>query len=147
MIHRSLLCVAVVLPLLAQAPPDRPLTWRHLSSESGDLPAPNSGKEQTSATVFDIDRDGINDFVITERTAAPAAVWYRRTTNGWECKILEPGILHIEAGATFFDVDGDGDLDFIAGGDWQSNEVWWWENPYPAYEGMPGGSDISSRIR
>ena len=29
--------------------------WKHLSSASGDLPAPNAGTQQTSATVFDAD--------------------------------------------------------------------------------------------
>ncbi len=107
--------------------------WKHLSTTTGDLAAPNSGKQQTASAVFDIDKDGVNDFVITERTAAPAVVWYRRGKTGWTRSILEPGPLHIEAGATFYDVDGDGDLDFIAGGDYKSNEVWWWENPYPNY--------------
>ena len=52
--------------------------WKHLSTRNGDLPAPNTGTQQTSATVFDIDKDGVNDFVITERTAAPSVLWYRR---------------------------------------------------------------------
>jgi hypothetical protein len=33
------------------------VVWKHLSTKSGDLPAPNTGTEQTSATVFDIDKD------------------------------------------------------------------------------------------
>ncbi len=105
--------------------------WKHYSVKNGDLQPPNGGTQQTSATVFDIDGDGVNDFVITERTAAPAVVWYKRTATGWERRVIEPGPLHIEAGATFGDVDGDGDLDFIAAGDYKSNEVWWWENPRP----------------
>ena len=108
--------------------------WKHLSTRSGDLPAPNSGTQQTAAAVFDIDKDGVNDFVITERTAAPAAVWYRRGPRGWTKYTLEAGPLHIEAGSCAYDVDGDGDLDFVAGGDYKSNEVWWWENPYPSYD-------------
>jgi hypothetical protein len=125
----------MLLPLSSpgQTPSDTPGHWQHLSSGQGDFPAPNAGKEQTSATVFDIDRDGVNDFVITERTAAPSVVWYKHSGKGWARSVIEEQPLHIEAGATFFDVDGDGDLDFIAGGDWKSNEVWWWENPYPAY--------------
>lgn len=108
-------------------------SWKHLSTATGDLPVPNAGTQQTSATVFDIDRDGVNDFVITERTAAPAAVWYRRRAGGWDRYVLEAGPLHIEAGSTFADIDGDGDLDFVAGGDYKSNEVWWWENPDPDF--------------
>ncbi|MFB3826159.1 MAG: FG-GAP repeat domain-containing protein [Bryobacteraceae bacterium] len=110
-------------------------TWKHLSTTTGDLPVPNTGRQQTASAVFDIDKDGVNDFVITERTAAPAAVWYRRGKAGWTRNILEPGPLRIEAGSLSHDVDGDGDLDFIAGGDGQANEVWWWENPYPNYTG------------
>ena len=114
------------------------VVWKHLSTTAGDLPAPNSGTQQTSATVFDVDRDGVNDFVITERTAAPAVVWYRRGAAGWTRYVIEAGPLHIEAGACAYDVDGDGDLDFVAGGDYKSNEVWWWENPYPDYQaGVP----------
>ncbi len=108
--------------------------FRHLSSKAGDLAAPNTGTQQTSATVFDIDRDGVNDFVITERTAAPAVVWYRRTKTGWDRNVMEANPLHIEAGATFADIDGDGDLDFLAGGDYKLNEVWWWENPAPNFD-------------
>jgi hypothetical protein len=114
--------------LLSAAP-----AWKHLSTATGDLPVPNGGTEQTSATVFDIDGDGVNDFVITERTTAPSVVWYRRTGNGWQRYVIEAAPLHIEAGSTFADIDTDGDLDFIAGGDWKSNEIWWWENPKPNY--------------
>jgi hypothetical protein len=106
--------------------------WKHLSTKTGDLEPPNSGKEQTSATVFDIDKNGVNDFIITERTAAPSVVAYIRNKAGWTRYVVDAEPLHIEAGATFYDVDGDGNLDFIAGGDWKTNEVWWWENPGPA---------------
>ena len=112
----------------------RTVSWKHLSSTTGDIEVPNSGKEQTSATVFDIDKDGINDFVITERTSAPSVVWYRRNGNGWTKYVIENQPLPIEAGAVAMDVDGDGNLDFIAGGDWRSNEIWWWENPYPNFD-------------
>jgi hypothetical protein len=119
--------------LAASAQSDAGTTWKHLSSKTGDFLVPNKGTEETSATVFDIDKDGVNDFVITERTEAPAVVWYRRNSTGWDRYIIEADPLHIEAGSTFLDVDGDGDLDFIAAGDWKSNEVWWWENPSPNF--------------
>jgi hypothetical protein len=112
------------------------LVWKHLSTKNGDFPPPNAGTEQTSATVLDVDNDGVNDFVITERTAAPAMVWYRRTAHGWDRYVIEAGTLHIEAGTTFADIDRDGDLDIVAGGDYKSNEVWWWENPYPNFDPM-----------
>jgi hypothetical protein len=109
------------------------VTWQHLSSRTGDIEAPNSGKEQTSAAVADFDNDGINDFCITERTAAPAVVWYRRLTNGWKKYVVEDSVCFIEAGTTAFDVDNDGDMDIIAGGESKTNQVWWWENPFPDF--------------
>jgi hypothetical protein len=122
---------AVLLVALVAAPVSK---WKHLSSATGDLPTPNTGKEQTSVTVADFDRDGVNDFVITERTEADSVVLFRRGKTGWTRWVIENQPLHIEAGSAAIDVDGDGDLDFIAGGDWKSNEIWWWENPYPNFD-------------
>src|SRR5947209_1921140 len=104
-------------------PAQQGIQWKHLSSRAGDLPAPNGGKEQTSATVFDIDKDGVNDFVITERTAAPSVVWYRHQGKTWKRFVIESAPLHIEASGAFADIDGDGDLDFAAGGDYKSDEI------------------------
>ena len=112
----------------------REVLWKHLSSRTGDIEAPNAGRQQCTATVFDVDRDGVNDFVISERTEAPSVVWYRRGPKGWTKHVVEPQHLQVEAGATFLDVDGDGDLDFVGGGDYSSNEIWWWENPFPAFD-------------
>lgn len=108
--------------------------WKHLSSVNGDLPVPNSGKEQTSSLVCDIDKDGINDFAVAERTQAPALVWYRRGVSGWTRYIVESEPLHIEAGSDALDLDGDGDLDIVFAGDFQNNKVSWWENPYPDFD-------------
>jgi len=124
------LCGALLLAA-SRWPPE--FRWNHLSSATGDLAAPNQGTEQTSATIADFDKDGINDFVITERTAADSVVLYRRGASGWSRSVIEPEPLHIEAGGVAIDVDGDGDLDFIAAGDWTSNQIWWWENPYPNF--------------
>jgi len=108
--------------------------WKHLSSAHGDIEAPNPGKQQTATAVFDVNRDGINDFLITERSEAPSVVWYRRTTDGWDRYIVDADPLRIEAGSTSCDIDRDGDLDIVFGGDAGSNKVWWWENPYPDYD-------------
>lgn len=112
--------------------------WQHLSSVNGDLPAPNEGNQQTATLVADVDKDGMNDFIITERTKAPSVVWYRRTGAGWDRYVIETDALTIEAGSTYTDIDGDGDLDIVFGGDGQSNKVWWWENPYPDYHPEKG---------
>lgn len=119
------LYLLVLLPLLIAGQTVTP-GWRLVALE-----APNTGKQQTSATVFDIDGDRVNDFVITERTQAPGVVWYQRTARGWNRHVMDPSLTLIEAGCTFADVDGDGDYDFIAGGEGRSNEVWWYENPRP----------------
>jgi hypothetical protein len=108
-------------------------SWVHISSTDGSIEIPNRGKEQTSAAVADFDHDGINDFCISERTSAPGLVWYQRTEDGWNRRIVEDAICFIEAGTIALDVDRDGDMDIIAGGESKTNQVWWWENPYPDF--------------
>ncbi len=114
--------------------PIDPIKWAHYSTETGHLPIPNTGNQQTASCVLDIDKDGIDDFVITERTAAPSVVWYKFDNYSWKKYIVDDGPLRIEAGSTFYDIDGDGDDDIVFGGESQSNEVWWWENPFPEYD-------------
>jgi len=108
--------------------------WKHISSANGEIEVPNSGSQQTATAVFDIDKDGDNDFIITERTTAPAVVWYQRNQDGWKRYALDSEALRIEAGSAVEDIDGDGDPDVVFAGDSGSNMVWWWENPYPDYD-------------
>ena len=108
--------------------------WCHHSTRNGDIPLPGSSTEQTACLILDIDKDGVNDFVIGCREKGPAVVWYQRHASGWERHIIDFHFLPIEAGGAFHDIDSDGDLDIVFGGDWQSNKIWWWENPYPAYD-------------
>lgn len=112
--------------------------WSRYTSDSGDMAVPNTGKEQTSSLVADLDNDGINDFVITERTQAPSVTWYKKGGKGWDRHVLDPSPLRIEAGSAFTDIDGDGDTDIVFAGESQSNEVWWWENPFPIFDDKNG---------
>jgi hypothetical protein len=100
-----------------------------------DLQIPNEGNQQTASLILDIDQDGIDDFVITERTQSPSVVWYRYSGKTWERRIIDNTPLTIEAGGTYLDIDRDGDPDIVFGGDARSNQIWWWENPCPQYGG------------
>ncbi len=127
------------IPLLAQVVNHKivgakEVTWKRISTEDGTLQVPNSGNQQTASLIADIDQDGDQDFFIAERTAAPALTLYRHQDGKWRRYIIEGNLLRIEAGSAAHDIDNDGDLDIVFGGDAQSNEVWWWENPYPDFD-------------
>ncbi|MEM1136280.1 MAG: VCBS repeat-containing protein, partial [Bacteroidota bacterium] len=108
--------------------------WKYLSTTNNELPLPAAGNQQTASLVADVDKDGDADIFITERTKAPAVSWLRYTDGKWEKYIVDKNPLRIEAGSTYSDIDGDGDLDIVFAGEGRSNEVWWWENPYPNYD-------------
>lgn len=109
-------------------------SWTYLSSKTGAMDPPNSGREQTASLVLDIDKDGTDDFVITERSATPSVVWYKYDgKHRWSKLTIHDQPLHIEAGGDCHDIDGDGDLDIAFCGDSREDGVWWWENPYPQY--------------
>ncbi|MFH1719958.1 MAG: family 16 glycoside hydrolase [Planctomycetota bacterium] len=94
---------------------------------------PNDGKQQTCCVVLDIDKDGIEDFVVGERTRAPSVVWYKYNGKMWDRFVIDDTRKNPEAGGDFCDIDRDGDLDVILGQDASGNAIWWWENPYPDY--------------
>ncbi len=127
--------ISVAEPGPEPAPPGgQSPDWQLISSTNGDIPIAET-PENTAAQVLDVDRDGLMDFVIAGRRGDPAMTWYRQDGDGgWEAFTLESAELDIEAGGTVYDVDGDGDLDIFMGGDSRSNEVWWWENPYPVFD-------------
>ncbi len=110
------------------------VAWTRKSSTTGDLPAPSDGKQQTCCLILDIDKDGIDDFVIGERTRTPSVVWYKYNGKGWDKFIIDNTRLNPEAGGDFCDIDKDGDLDIVLGQDYSGNAIWWWENPNPNFK-------------
>jgi hypothetical protein len=78
--------------------------------------------------------EGIQDFVVGERTRSPSIVWYKRTGKGWKKFVIDGTPLRPEAGGDFCDIDRDGDLDIVFGQDASGHRMWWWENPYPKYD-------------
>ena len=62
------------------------------------LPGPNSGNQQTACLVVDIDKDGIEDIVVTERTKTPSVVWYKYNDKSWDRQIIDNTHLKPEAG-------------------------------------------------
>jgi hypothetical protein len=104
------------------------LTWQHLSTATGDLPAPSGSPQQVLALVLDVDKDGLNDFVIgARRNPGPSLVWYRREASGWTRRVIETDALQMEAGGAFHDIDADGDLDILSKG-WHHSRVHLYEN-------------------
>ncbi len=110
---------------------DNLFDWEHLSTAQYELPRTNGSTEQTASLVTDINGDGINDILITDRTIAPSVIAMIYTKASWERYIIDDTKLRIEAGSAAHDIDGDGDMDIVFGGESQSNELWWWENPSP----------------
>jgi hypothetical protein len=108
--------------------------WVRVSSTQGRIPVPNAGDQQTCCVAADLDGDGIQDFVVGERTRTPSVVWYKHRGDAWERRVIDDTPLRPEAGGVCCDVDSDGDQDLILGQDASGSEMWWWENPCPQFD-------------
>lgn len=128
------LFAAFLLGELTHVSAQQTIQWKHLSSSKGQLPAPGKSHQQTGAVIFDVDKDGVNDFILSFREQPPALVWYRRRKEGWDRYVIDSSYQTVEAGGAVYDIDQDGDPDLVMGADYQGDQVWWWENPYPNYD-------------
>ena len=81
------------------------VSWVCRSSVTADLPVPNEGQQQTCCVVCDLDNDGVDDFVIGERTRTPSVVWYKYNGTGWNRYVIDDTPLKPEAGGSACDID------------------------------------------
>ncbi|NLU19240.1 MAG: hypothetical protein GXW89_00890 [Phycisphaerae bacterium] len=116
----------------ARAAQGPPVTWRRISSDTGELPVPPANSGQAGLRVVDLDGDGQTDYLVT-LWSGPAVVWYRRSGSSFQEYIIEPQVLDLSHGEKFKDIDGDGDIDLIFGQAAAGNDIYWWENPHPNY--------------
>lgn len=107
-----------------------PVCWRQFSNHAGAFARAGVG-QQSSAVAMDIDLDGRDDFLIAGWDRETSMVWFRSSPGSMERHLIDDRESHIEAGGVSFDLDGDGDPDIVQGGSWNTNQLWWWENPHP----------------
>lgn len=112
--------------------------WIHLSSTYGELERPNEGKFQTNCLIADFNKDGKDEFIVTEKTESPSVIMYVHSEGKtWQKYSIEKRKTPTGEAADFCDIDGDGDLDIAIGSE-ETNQIWWWENPYPDYNADKG---------
>ena len=65
--------------------------WTHLSQRIRGFGGTQRRETNRQASlILDVDKDGLNDFVIAERTQTPSVVLYKReSSGGWTKHIIE----------------------------------------------------------
>jgi len=81
----------------------------------------------TFSTIGDINCDGRLDFVLSGRDGR--MVWLENPglDQAWQAHLIDE-VQMMECGGCLVDLTGNGYPDIINGGDWRSDEIFWWEN-------------------
>ncbi len=102
-----------------------PTFTRVCIGELGNAPAMN-----TLFNVADLNNDGRPDIFSSGRNGLMA--WFENRGDGTFARHIVARVSHQECGGLAHDLDGDGWPDIVNGGDYQSDELSWWQNPGPA---------------